>query len=199
MSASAKLPRMNIALRKPMTREEFFTWAEAQEERYEFDGFQPVAMTGGTNNHGFIADNLRATLKTRLRGSSCRTVGNDGGGIETIGGKIRYPEATITCTRVPGRTHTIPDPVVVFEVLSPSTRREDQTVKLDEYQALPSIRRYVLIDQNRILVTAHARQTDGSWATAELREGAILDLPEVGIVLPLTDIYDEIEFTDGPA
>jgi hypothetical protein len=43
---------MNIALRRPMTQEEFLAWAEAQEERYEFDGFQPVAMTGGTNNHG---------------------------------------------------------------------------------------------------------------------------------------------------
>ena len=199
MSTSARLHRMNVALRKLMTREEFFTWAEAQEGRYEFDGFQPVAMTGGTNNHGFIADNLRATLKARLRGGSCRTIGNDGGRIETIGGKIRYPEATITCARVPGHTRLVPDPVVVFEVLSPSTRREDQTVKLDEYQALRSIQRYVLIDQTRILVTVHTRQVDGSWATASLREGAVLDLPEVGIAVPLADVYDEIEFDNDVA
>jgi Uma2 family endonuclease len=199
MSASARLPNMNVALRRAMTQDEFFTWAEAQEGRYEFDGLQPVAMTGGTNNHGFIADNLRAALKTRLRGGSCRSVGNDGGGIETAGGKLRYPEATITCTRVPGSTRKIPSPVVVFEVLSPSTQNDDRTVKLDEYKALPSVQRYVLIDQNSILVTVHTRQTDGSWIDSELREGATLDLPEVGITVPLAAIYDEIVFDDAVA
>ncbi len=59
---------MNVALRKPMTREEFFHWAEAQEGRYEFDGFQPVAMTGGTNSHGLIVANLIIGLRTSAQG-----------------------------------------------------------------------------------------------------------------------------------
>ena len=173
MSASASLPRMNVALRRAMTQDEFFNWAQAQEGRFEFDGSKPVAMTGGSNNHGLIADNLRATLKTRLRGGPCRPIGNDGGGIETVGKTVRYPEATITCTRIPGDARKIPDPVVVFEVLSPSTRREDQTVKLIEYKSVPSIRRYVLIDQHRVRVTVHSRQDDDVWATLDLGEGSV--------------------------
>ena len=51
---------MNVALRRPMTQEEFFDWAERQDGRWWFDGFQPVGMVGGTNDHGTIADNIRA-------------------------------------------------------------------------------------------------------------------------------------------
>lgn len=103
------------------------------------------------------------------------------------------------CTRVPGGTRKIPSPVVVFEVLSPSTQSDDRTVKLDEYKTLSSIQRYVLIDQNSILVTVHTRQVDGSWIDSELREGATLDLPEVVITVPLAAIYDEIVFDDAVA
>ncbi len=198
ISASARLPRMDIALRKPMTREEFFTWAEAQDGRYEFDGFRPVAMPGGTNNYGAIVGNILVQLRNRLRGSSCTVMGSSGGGIETAGGKIRYPQGTITCTPVPGHSRILPNPVVIFEVLSPSPRHPDTDLKLDEYRALPTMQRYILIEEIEILVTVHARQEDGSWATSELREEAILDLPEVGISIPLEEIYDEIVFDDTP-
>ena len=59
---------MNVALRKPWTQQQFFSWAEAQEARYEFDGVQPIAMTGGTNGASAIGVNLITALRTRLRG-----------------------------------------------------------------------------------------------------------------------------------
>ena len=70
MSASARLPPMDTVV-KPMTQTEFLDWAQTQEGRYEFDGFQPVAMTGGTGNHGRISRNLITLLTTKLRGSPC--------------------------------------------------------------------------------------------------------------------------------
>ena len=92
---------MNIALRKPrMTREQFFTWAEAQDKRYEFDGFQPVAMVGSTLNHNQIVRNIYDALRSRLKGSSCRPMGPDDG-VATVGETVRYPDALITCTRTP--------------------------------------------------------------------------------------------------
>ena len=66
---------MNVALRKRMTVPEFLAWEERQELRYEFDGFQPVAMPGGTRVHAAIEMNLAAALTMRLRGSSCRPYG----------------------------------------------------------------------------------------------------------------------------
>lgn len=56
------LPHMNFALRMPMTQEEFFDWAEAQEGRYEFDGFQPVALVGESGNHARIIRNINFQL-----------------------------------------------------------------------------------------------------------------------------------------
>jgi len=183
---------MNVALRKPMTQDEFFVWAEGQEERYEFDGFQPVAMTGGTNNHGLIAGNLYFQLKLRLRGGPCVPMLPEGGGVATIGSKVRYPEAVVTCSQVPGDERLIPDPVIVFEVVSPSSVRTDQVIKLLEYQAVLSIKRYVLIEQRETLVTVHSRQHDEPWNTAALVGGDIISLPEIGIEIPVADIYDGV-------
>ncbi len=187
---------MNVALRKPMTQEEFFVWAEAQDGRYEFDGFQPVAMTGGTMNHGIIADNIRAELRQRLRGGKCRSVSPDGGGVQTTGARTRCPEATITCSPSAGSARVIPDPVVVFEVVSQSTRRIDQVLKVREYHTVPSIKRYVLVEQTGVALTVHARQNDEPWTTTVIGGGDVLTIPEVGIEVPVAAIYEGVVFNE---
>lgn len=75
MSAYANLPAMSVPLRKSWTQKQFFCWAEAQDERHEFDGSQPVAMTGGTVGHSVVMRNLHRALDGRLRGSGCYTNG----------------------------------------------------------------------------------------------------------------------------
>ena len=76
-----------------MTHKGFFDWAQAQDIRYEFDGFDPVAMTDGTANHTQITQNILVALRTRLRGSDCRPLGPDAG-VATVGGAIRYPDGS---------------------------------------------------------------------------------------------------------
>ena len=61
-----------------MTREDFLAWAEGQQARYEFDGFEPVGMTGGTNNHGTISRNINGQLYLSLRGKACRSMAQAG-------------------------------------------------------------------------------------------------------------------------
>src|SRR5208283_4426872 len=68
---------MNLLLHKPVTLAEFLEWEEGQPLRYEFDGFGPVAMTGGTAGHADIQANLAAALRTHLRGKPCRFYGGD--------------------------------------------------------------------------------------------------------------------------
>ncbi len=72
-----------------MTREEFLDWAEAQDQRYEFDGFEPVAMTGGTRNRSRIAQSIAFALRLRLRGTACEPLGPDAG-VATVGNAVRY-------------------------------------------------------------------------------------------------------------
>ena len=195
MSASAKVPSMDTIV-KPMTQTEFLDWAQTQDGRYEFDGFRPVAMTGGTGGHGRIARNLMTQLTNKLRGSTCEPSGSDGPGVATIDNKIRYPEAVVTCTRYSDRDRLIPNPVMVFEVLSDSTRHIDLTLKLVEYAAVPTIKRYILIEQDTVAVTVHARQANEPWNTIVLLAGSTLSLPEIGIELLVTDLYDGVTFTD---
>jgi Uma2 family endonuclease len=187
---------MNIALRKIWTQDEFFPWAEAQDVRYEFDGVQPVAMTGGTNNASGIGVNLIAVLHGKLRGSGCRQLGPDAG-VETVDNAVRYPDALVTCTKFKGEAKVVPGVVVVFEVLSPTSGRIDRIVKVREYAAVPSIRRYVILESSSIGLTVMEREGPGeAWRTTVLTSDDILRMPEIGIEISVGDIYEDITFSD---
>ncbi len=176
-----------------MTREEFFPWAEAQDERYEFDGFAPVLMTGGTRRHSRINQNMYLALGTRLRGSQCELLGPDAG-VATIGQAVRYPDALISCTRSPDDARMIGDVVAVFEVISPTSGRIDRIVKLREYRAAPSIRRYVILEHASIALTVFSRAEGVSdWTATALTAEDVLDMPELGIAVPVMEFYDAVD------
>ncbi|RBP16439.1 Uma2 family endonuclease [Roseiarcus fermentans] len=190
---------MNLALRKPMTLAEFLAWEERQPLRYEFDGVGPVAMTGGTAGHSAIQANLAFSLTGRLRGKPCRFHGNDLK-FQVADGAVRYPDGMVLCSPVDRGATVVRNPVVVFEVLSPSTTRTDRLVKAREYQATPSVQRYVMLEQDSVGAVVYARAGDG-WTHEILIEESTLALPEIGVELPLAELYDGIDFgaaTGGP-
>ena len=182
---------MSITVRKPMTLEEFLTWDEQQELRYEFDGVAPIAMTGGTRAHAEIQRNLAIAVGGRLRGTPCRFYGPD---LKVeVRGKIRYPDGFVVCTPGPPRSTVVRDPVVVFEVLSDSTAGTDRIVKNREYQSIPSVRRYVMLEQDRIAATMFERLGD-DWVGHILPEEAVLRMPEIGIEVLLAELYTDVQF-----
>jgi Uma2 family endonuclease len=170
---------------KPLTLEEFLAWEAEQEERFEFDGTQPVAMTGASFAHARIVTRLIGALLPRLR-RGCLPLAND---LKVVSERrVRYPDLTIVCGPVADSADRVA-PTVVFEVLSPSTALTDQRVKSIDYAAVPSIQAYVLMAQDGPAVTVRRRATD--W-TEEMLEGprAVLALPEVGVELPLAELYE---------
>ena len=180
-----------------MTREAFLDWAALQNGRHEFDGFQPVAMTGGTRDHSQICQNIYAALRARLRGTGCVPLGPDAG-VATIGDAVRYPDALVTCTKGPGSDRVVPGAVVVFEVLSPTSGRTDRIDKLREYQAVPSIRRYVILEHGSVGLAVHARaRGEDAWTATALTEGDVLQMPEIGIEVPVVEFYEETDFVGG--
>jgi Uma2 family endonuclease len=185
---------MSVALQKGMTLAEFLDWEERQELRYEFDGFQPSAMTGETLRHEAIGYRLRTLLFMRLEGKPCRPWGPTTK-IE-VQGHIRYPDAYVNCTRGSPRATIVPEPVVVFEVLSPSTSRTDRIEKLREYQATPSIQRYVILEQDSIAALVFSRHGD-DWTGTALTEADSLRMPEIGTELGLAEIYADVDFDDA--
>jgi len=186
---------MTIALRRPrMTREEFLDWAATREGRWEFDGFAPVAMTGGTRNHSRVARNIVAALSGRLRGGPCEVLGSDAG-IAVPGDAVRYPDALVTCTAGPGTDRLVPGPVVVFEVVSPTSSRTDRIVKLGEYRGVPSIRRYVIVESTTAALTSLERAgPEAPWTATGLTEADRLELPEIGIGLAVAELFEGVTF-----
>jgi Uma2 family endonuclease len=185
---------MSTVLCKSWTREEFLAWAEAQEGRFEFDGFQPVAMVGGTMNHSRITLNIQAALRQRLRGTRCRPLGQDAG-VATIGPAVRYPDAVVTCSKIDGLSRLLPEPVVIFEVLSESSGRTDRVTKVREYAAIPSLRRYVIVEAvNPGLLVLE--RTDGVeyWTARPLTAEDTLVMPEIGIEIPVAEFYEDVAF-----
>ena len=183
---------MNLAVRRPMTLAEFLEWEERQPLRYEFDGVGPVAMTGGTFGHAAIQRNLAFALTGRLLGKPCQFLGSDLK-FQVAEGHIRYPDGMVVCSPVDRTATVIYDPVIVFEVLSPSTTRDDRIVKAREYQATPSVQRYVMLEQDGVSATVYARSGD-AWTHEILVANSILALPEIGVSLPLTELYEGIVF-----
>ena len=181
---------MNVALRQPTTVEESLEWEERQEMRYEFDGFQPVAMTGGTFAHDRIAIDLAASPVPRLRGKP------HGGNLKIrVGGSIRYPDAYVTCEPIRRRSTIAPNPVVVFEVLGKGTARTDRIVENREYASTVSIRRYVMLEQADIAGTMFERVGD-DWIGHLLGPDTVLEMPEIGVRLPIAELHEGVDLTD---
>jgi Uma2 family endonuclease len=178
-----------------MSREEFLAWEANQELRYEFDCFQPVAMTGGTATHAITQHNLHLAIGGRLTGSPCRFFGSDLK-IETAIG-FRYPDGFVTCSPVSVSETIVRDPVVIFEVLSESTARTDLVTKSNEYAALPSVGRYIVLAHGEIAGSMFER-INGDWVGHLLRPDTLLRMPEIGIEFPVAELYQGIEFAAAP-
>jgi Uma2 family endonuclease len=102
-------------------------------------------------------------------------------------GKYRYPDVVVTCEE-DADEYLIQAPCAIFEVLSDSTEDVDQGDKLEEYLKIPSVQRYVLLQQDRALVMVYAQENDG-WRFSLLENTGEFDVPCVGTTLKLEDIY----------
>ena len=181
---------MSQTLQRPMTREAFLAWEERQPVRYEFDGAAVRAMTGGSANHARVQRNLLGALGSRLRGGPCEAFGSE---LKVLAASsVRYPDAFIVCSPVAGKATSISDPVVVFEVISPSTSGIDRITKNQEYRDTTSIQRYVMLEQDRQAATVFSRQGD-DWIGHVIAGGVELPIPEAGISIPFSELYAGVE------
>ena len=181
---------MSLTLRQPMSQGEFFDWAEAQDERYEFDGEQPVLMTGGSVGHSRLVGRLLTILLGQLDGSPFEPLGPDAG-VATVGAGVRYPDAVITSGLNLGTDRLVKAPVAIFEVISPSSRI-DRIVKLCEYGQVESIRTYIVLESDAPAATSFSKQADGSWVATPLTADDTVSLPGVGVDFALASLYKPV-------
>ena len=189
---------MEQAARKSWTLEAFFAWQEKQQDRYELVDGQPLRMMAGASNvHNRVVINIQGQLYNQLRDQHCQPFNGDGS-VQTKPGQIRRPDVGVECGAFLPNGYTANEPRVVFEVLSPTTRDVDTIRKLDEYQQIATLKRIVLVETNKPLVTIWTRDDMDEWAESEVTglEGSI-DMPEIGVSLPMAEIYRTIAFPAG--
>jgi Uma2 family endonuclease len=181
---------MNVALRHPvMSLEEFLAWEKRQDEYWEFDGCEPRAMVGGTSAHNQIAGAFEFALRQRLKAP--RRVYRANMRLR-LAHTMRYPDLMVVCTPVPNEATEITDPVVVIEVLSTGTFRTDRIAKNREYEAAPSIRRYILLEQDAIAAEVYVREGD-RWVRSTVTGDDVLAMAEIDVEMPLADAYAGLE------
>jgi Uma2 family endonuclease len=173
-----------------MSLEDFLRWEREQPERYEYAGGIATVMTGGSLDHSTIASNLWTALRDKLRGGPCRAFRSDTKIVASD--SVRYPDLSVTCTAVRGVDDTVLEPILVIEVVSPSTEREDRGRKKFDYFRTPSIQQYAIVEQDARRVDLYTRSGD-RW-TDEIVEGAAtLKLSAIGVEVGLDAIYEDTE------
>jgi Uma2 family endonuclease len=181
---------MSEAVERLLSLEEFLAWEREQPQRYEYAGGIIKMMTGGSLDHSTIASDLWTGLRDRLRRTTCRAFRGDTKVVANS--SIRYPDLSVTCSSVRGRDDIVLEPVLVVEVLSPSTERDDRGRKKFDYFATPSILQYAIIEQDERRVELYTR-TGAKWVNEVIEGEAVLNLSSIGVEVALDLIYEDTE------
>lgn len=171
----------------------FLAWERRQPERYERVVGVVRVMTGGTIDHNRIVRNVSQALSAALRDRDCEVFTSDVK-VSSPDGDVMYPDIVVACGEIPGKASELETPVVVFEVLSASTAERDHGPKRWAYQTIPSLRHYVLIDQNQPIVEVASPDPDGTWRSVVHRgHAAALRLDALEFELPLAEVFARVD------
>ncbi len=181
---------MNVLTKPRMTVDEFLAWAEGRPGRYELFRGEVFKMSPEVVGHTVIKGAVFVALLTciRQRGLPCHAL-TDGPTIRIDEATAYEPDALVYCgPRVPPTSLEVPNPTIVVEVISPSSRRVDVSLKLAAYFRLPSVAHYLIVDPTQPSIIHHARGSGETILTRIVSTGTI-ELDPPGLELALADIY----------
>ena len=180
-----------------LTEEQYLAIDRAAEFRSEFVDGEMFAMSGGSLRHARLQRNLLFELQSALRDTGCEAFTSDMRVRVPATRMYAYPDVTVICGKPvlsDEQQDILLNPVVIFEVLSPTTEKYDRGLKFQHYRAIESLKDYILVDQNQVLIEQFTRQDDNTWT---LRDYQLLDqeltIPSINVSLPVRRIYDRIE------
>lgn len=183
-----------------LTPEQYLEIDRAAEVKSEYYAGEMFAMAGGSVPHGIIASALAVAVGKRLDGKNCRTVSSDVRIQVTSTGLYTYPDLAVLCgpPLVADRhSDTLLNPVVIAEVLSPSTESYDRGKKFEHYRTVPSLRHYILVSQNTMQVEVFTLD-DGSLDLSVAAEpGDLVRLPAIGVEFPVEELYEGVDLTEA--
>lgn len=203
---------MSLAFAPPLyTIEEYLKRERAAEERHEYLDGSIYQMAGESGAHADICANLSASLHAQLRNTACRgriantkvRSGPAPFSPRSSKGLFSYPDFLVVCDPIQYHDEfrdIVTNPVVIFEVLSPSTEEFDRDIKFERYDRWnPSLQDYLLVAQNVPKIEHYTRQSDGSWRYRVYRGlTASFTIESIKCGLSLVEVYERIEFPPPP-
>ena len=179
--------------------EEYFALEHAGDARYEYWNGDIHCMSGGSRQHGRISGNTYFRLSQQLEGGPCEVFTADTAVFTPAVPPYRYPDVSVGCGELEFRNvlgvDALANPVMIVEVLSPTTEARDREAKFVAYQAIATFREYLLIAQDEPHVTHYVKSADGVWQRRDLTDPASsLTLETCKCILRLPDIYAGVTF-----
>ncbi len=181
-----------------LTEEQYLKLERESELRHEYLHGEMFAMSGGTNEHSLVSIDLTTEFNIRLRGTPCRTHGSDMR-IRVAATRFNaYPDISVVCGPPQYLDETrdcILNPILLGEVLSKSSRNYDRGEKFRQYQQIPTLRTYLLVEQSEMLVEIYVRTGPDSWNYSVIHgPDGILQIERPALEIPLSAIYQGVEF-----
>lgn len=182
-------------LKTKISVEDYLAGEEISPVRYEYVHGEVYAMAGTSDNHNRIVINLTTALSNRLQNSPCEPFSGDIK-VRVSPNVYYYPDVLVSCEQNPENAYFRNQPILIVEVISPSTQEIDRREKLLFYQQMPSVQEYVVIEQRKMLVEIHRRQPDGRWITYYFNENADeqVTFEAVELTMTLGEIYRRVTF-----
>jgi Uma2 family endonuclease len=181
---------MSVVVKEKMSADEFLVWAEVQEGRWELHDGVLVAMSPERVAHVRTKGEALLALKAAIARANapCEAL-PDGAAVRINQRTVFEPDALVYCgPRLPPDAIEVPNPVIVVEVLSPTTAARDHGAKLTGYFSLPSLAHYLILDPERRVLIHHKRGQGDVIETRILTEGLVrLDPP--GLEAPVAEIF----------
>jgi Uma2 family endonuclease len=183
------------------TAEEYLALERQAPYKSEYVAGQIVAMSGASRAHSLITGNLFRVLSGQLLDRPCEAHASDLRVKVSARGLYTYPDIVVVCGDAQfedAAVDTLLNPTLIVEVLSPSTEAYDRGAKFGYYRQAPSLREYVLIAQDRMLVEQYVRADAGWLLTATSDPAARVEFPAIGCAAPLSEIYRKVALTATP-
>ncbi|MFI3156872.1 MAG: Uma2 family endonuclease [Methylococcaceae bacterium] len=162
------------------------------EIKHEYIDGAVYAMAGASKNHQRITGNVSREFGNQLKNTPCEPFASD---IKVkVGSKFFYPDVMVVCKDDSGNDYYTENPVIIVEVLSKFTRRMDETAKKFAYQTLPTLKEYVLIEQDFVDVEVCRRSE--SWMSRHYFMGDSVTFESLELILSVSDIYQRVDNED---
>jgi Uma2 family endonuclease len=174
----------------PLTEEQYLEIERLAEVKSEFHDGRMFAMSGGSLNHVLLSVRV-CSLLDRQMPPGCRVCNSDLRIKVAAAGLYTYPDCSVICGDIETFTDqkdVILNPLLIVEVLSPSTEGYDRGKKFELYRTIPSFREYLVIHQDQRHVEHYSKQDDGSWVLREYADGSVA-IARLGVQIPLADLY----------